>query len=87
MHGRWFAVEQEALERTARAYASIFPVVATPSPERVKTLLDEIFAQNPKQRWRPEQFADRGLFRSWKRLDSSNVCTENKIGKKSKSVG
>ncbi len=58
---RRFVVEQEARERAARAYASIFPVVATLSPERVKTLLDKIFAQNPKQRWRPEQFADARL--------------------------
>lgn len=51
--------DPEGLERAARAYASIFPEVPTPSPEGVKTLLDDIAAQNPKaQGADPKQFVD-----------------------------
>lgn len=51
--------DPEGLERAARAYATIFPEVPTPSPEGVKTLLDDIAAQNPKAKGAdPRQFVD-----------------------------
>ena len=51
--------DPEGLERAARAYASIFPEVPTPSPEGVKTLLDDIAPQNPKAKGAdPRQFVD-----------------------------
>lgn len=51
--------DPEGLERAARAYAKIFPEIPTPSPEGVKTLLDDIAAQNPKARGAdPKQFVD-----------------------------
>jgi NitT/TauT family transport system substrate-binding protein len=36
------------LERAVRAYANIFPEVPTPSPEGVKTMLDDLAPRNPK---------------------------------------
>jgi ABC-type nitrate/sulfonate/bicarbonate transport system substrate-binding protein len=51
--------DPEGLERAAKAYASIFPENTTPSAEGVKTLLDDIAAQNPKaQGADPKQFVD-----------------------------
>jgi NitT/TauT family transport system substrate-binding protein len=36
------------LERAVRAYANVFPEVPTPSPEGVKTMLDDLASRNPK---------------------------------------
>ena len=61
--------DPEGLERAARAYAKIFPEVPTPSPEGVKTLLDDVAAQNPKAKGAdPRQFVDLSFVRE---LDSS----------------
>lgn len=40
--------DPEGLDRAVRAYARILPEVPTPSPEGVKTLLDDLAARNPK---------------------------------------
>jgi ABC-type nitrate/sulfonate/bicarbonate transport system substrate-binding protein len=57
------------LERAAAAYAAIFPEVPTPSPEGVKTLLDDLAAQNPKAKTAdPRQFVDLSFV---KELESS----------------
>jgi sulfonate transport system substrate-binding protein len=51
--------DSEALERAVRAYAKIFPEVPTPSPEGVKTMLDDLAPRNPKaQRADPRQYVD-----------------------------
>ena len=51
--------DSEGLERAAKAYALIFPEVPTPSPEGVKTLLDDIAPQNPKAKSAdPRHFVD-----------------------------
>lgn len=49
----------EGLERAARAYAAIFPESTMPSPEGVKTLLDDMAPKNPKAKIAdPKQFVD-----------------------------
>jgi hypothetical protein len=40
--------DPEGLERAAKAYATIFPVNTLPTPEGVKTLLDDMAPRNPK---------------------------------------
>lgn len=40
--------DPEGLERAAKAYAMIFPVNTLPTPEGVKTLLDDMAPRNPK---------------------------------------
>jgi hypothetical protein len=40
--------DPDGLERAVRAYAKILPEVPTPSPDGVKTLLDDLSARNPK---------------------------------------
>ena len=42
--------DADGLERAVSAYAKILPEVPTPSPEGVKTLLDDLAARNPKAR-------------------------------------
>lgn len=51
--------DPEGLERAARAYAKIFPEGTSPSPEGVKTLLDDLAPRNPKAKAAdPRQFVD-----------------------------
>jgi NitT/TauT family transport system substrate-binding protein len=40
--------DTEGLERAAKAYAAIFPMNTLPTPEGVKTLLDDMAPRNPK---------------------------------------
>lgn len=40
--------DASGIERAVRAYASVFPEVPTPSPEGVKTMLDDLASRNPK---------------------------------------
>jgi ABC-type nitrate/sulfonate/bicarbonate transport system substrate-binding protein len=63
--------DSEGLERAVRAYAKILPEVPTPSPEGVKTLLDDLSARNPKaQNADPKQYVDVSFVRE---LESSGV--------------
>jgi NitT/TauT family transport system substrate-binding protein len=51
--------DPEGLERAVRAYAKILPEVPTPSPEGVKTMLDDLAPRNPKaQGADPRQYVD-----------------------------
>ncbi len=51
--------DSKELERAVRAYAKIFPEVPTPSPEGVKTMLDDLAQRNPKaQVADPRQYVD-----------------------------
>jgi ABC-type nitrate/sulfonate/bicarbonate transport system substrate-binding protein len=51
--------DSEGLERAVKAYAKIFPEVPTPSPEGVKTMLDDLAQRNPKaQVADPRQYVD-----------------------------
>ena len=61
--------DPEGLDRAARAYARIFPEVPTPSPEGVKTLLDDLAPRNPKAKTAdPKQYVDLSFV---KELESS----------------
>jgi NitT/TauT family transport system substrate-binding protein len=63
--------DSEGLERAVRAYAKILPEVPTPSPEGVKTLLDDLAARNPKaQNADPKQYVDVSFVRE---LESSGI--------------
>jgi ABC-type nitrate/sulfonate/bicarbonate transport system substrate-binding protein len=54
--------DPEGLERAARAYAKIFPEATSPSPEGVKTLLDDLAPRNPKAKAAdPRQFVNGSL--------------------------
>jgi len=54
--------DPEGLERAARAYAAIFPESTLPSPDGVKTLLDDMAPRNPKAKTAdPRQFVDLSL--------------------------
>ena len=56
---RMEAKDPEGLERAVRAYAKVFPEVPTPSPEGVKTMLDDLAPRNPKaQGADPRQYVD-----------------------------
>jgi hypothetical protein len=49
----------QGLERAAKAYAMIFPEISMPTPEGVKTLLDDMAPRNPKAKTaEPKQFVD-----------------------------
>ncbi len=51
--------DPEGLERAAKAYATIFPINTLPTPEGVKTLLDDMAPRNPKAKAAdPRQFVD-----------------------------
>jgi NitT/TauT family transport system substrate-binding protein len=51
--------DPEGLERAAKAYATIFPEATSPSPEGVKTLLDDMAPKIPKAKSAdPKQFVD-----------------------------
>jgi NitT/TauT family transport system substrate-binding protein len=51
--------DPEGLERAAKAYAAIFPVNTMPTPEGVKTLLDDMAPRNPKAKAAdPRQYVD-----------------------------
>ena len=51
--------DPEGLERAAKAYATIFPVNTLPTPEGVKTLLDDMAPRNPKAKAAdPRQYVD-----------------------------
>jgi NitT/TauT family transport system substrate-binding protein len=51
--------DAEGLDRAVRAYAKILPEVPTPSPEGVKTLLDDLAPRNPKAEGAdPRQYVD-----------------------------
>ena len=61
--------DPEGLERAARAYAAILPEVPTPSPEGVKTMLDDLALRNPKAKGAdPRQYVDLSFVRE---LESS----------------
>jgi NitT/TauT family transport system substrate-binding protein len=61
--------DPDGLERAVRAYAKILPEVPTPSPEGVKTLLDDLAARNPKaQNADPRQYVEQSFVRE---LESS----------------
>jgi NitT/TauT family transport system substrate-binding protein len=54
--------DSEELERAVKAYGNIFPEVPTPSPEGVKTMLDDLAQRNPKaQVADPRQYVDRSF--------------------------
>ena len=40
--------DHEGLERAAKAYAAIFPINTMPTPEGVKTLLDDMAPRDPR---------------------------------------
>lgn len=51
--------DPESLERAYRAYSAVFPEVPYPTPEGVKTLLDDLAPRNPKAASAdPRQFVD-----------------------------
>ena len=51
--------DPEGLERAAKAYAMIFPKIPMPTPEGVKTLLDDMAPRNPKAKTaEAKQFVD-----------------------------
>ena len=51
--------DPEGLERAAKAYAAIFPINTMPTPEGVKTLLDDMAPHNPKAKAAdPRQYVD-----------------------------
>jgi len=51
--------DPEGLERAAKAYAAIFPINTLPTPEGVKTLLDDMAPRNPKAKAAdPRQYVD-----------------------------
>jgi NitT/TauT family transport system substrate-binding protein len=51
--------DPEGLERAVRAYAKILPEVPMPSPEGVKTMLDDLAQRNPKARLAdPRRYVD-----------------------------
>jgi NitT/TauT family transport system substrate-binding protein len=51
--------DPEGLERAAKAYAAIFPINTMPTPEGVKTLLDDMAPRNPKAKAAdPRQYVD-----------------------------
>jgi ABC-type nitrate/sulfonate/bicarbonate transport system substrate-binding protein len=51
--------DPEGLERAAKAYAAIFPINTMPTPEGVKTLLDDMTPHNPKAKAAdPRQYVD-----------------------------
>jgi NitT/TauT family transport system substrate-binding protein len=61
--------DPDGLERAVRAYAKILPEVPTPSPEGVKTLLDDLAARNPKaQNADPKRYVELSFVRE---LESS----------------
>ena len=61
--------DPEGLERAVRAYAKVLPEVPTPSPEGVKTMLDDLAPRNPKaQGAEPRQYVDLSFVRE---LESS----------------
>ena len=54
--------DPEGLERAVRAYGKIFPEVPTPSPEGVKTMLDDLATRNPKaQLADPRRYVDQSF--------------------------
>ena len=54
-----FSRHLEGLERAAKAYAAIFLVNTMPTPEGVKTLLDDMAPRNPKAKAAdPRQYVD-----------------------------
>jgi NitT/TauT family transport system substrate-binding protein len=61
--------DSEALERAVLAYGKTFPEVPVPSPEGVKTMLDDLASRNPKaQAADPRQYVDQSFVRE---LESS----------------
>ncbi len=61
--------DPEGLERAYRDYSSIFPEVPYPTPDGVKTMLDDLAPKNPKAATAdPKAFVDPSLI---KELDSS----------------
>ncbi len=61
--------DSEALERAVVAYGKIFPEVPAPSPDGVKTMLDDLASRNPKaQNADPRQYVDQSFVRE---LESS----------------
>jgi NitT/TauT family transport system substrate-binding protein len=61
--------DSEALERAVVAYGKTFPEVPIPSPEGVKTMLDDLASRNPKaQAADPRQYVDQSFVRE---LESS----------------
>jgi NitT/TauT family transport system substrate-binding protein len=51
--------DPEGLERAAKAYAAIFPINTMPTPEGVKTLLDDMVPRDPRAKAAdPRQYVD-----------------------------
>ena len=61
-------------ERAAKAYAAIFPVNTMPTPEGVKTLLDDMAPRNPKAKAAdPRQYVDMSFMQE---LESSGYLKQ-----------
>jgi NitT/TauT family transport system substrate-binding protein len=66
--------DPEGLERAYKDYSSIFPEVPYPTPEGVKTMLDDLAPKNPKAaNADPKAFVDPSLIRE---LDSSGFIKQ-----------
>lgn len=66
--------DPEGLERAYRDYSSVFPEVPYPTPEGVKTLLDDLAPRNPKAAAAdPRAFVDLSLV---KELESSGFIKQ-----------
>jgi NitT/TauT family transport system substrate-binding protein len=66
--------DPEGLERAAQAYGKIFPTSTLPTPDGVKTLLDDMARQNPKARDAdPRQFVDMSFVQE---LESSDFVKQ-----------
>jgi hypothetical protein len=56
--------DPEGLERAHRDYSSVFPEIPYPTPEGVKTMLDDLAPRNPKAAAAdPKAFVDQSLVR------------------------
>lgn len=66
--------DPESLERAYRAYSAVFPEAPYPTPEGVKTLLDDLAPRNPKAAAAdPKNFVDMSLVQE---LDSSGFIKQ-----------
>jgi NitT/TauT family transport system substrate-binding protein len=66
--------DPEGLERAYRDYSNIFPEAPYPTPDGVKTMLDDLAPKNPKAATAdPKQFVDPSLI---KELDSSGFIKQ-----------
>src|SRR5207253_10697333 len=66
--------DPEGLERAYKDYANAFPEVPYPTPEGVKTMLDDLARTNPKAATAdPKTFVDQSLIRE---LDTSGFIKQ-----------